>query len=188
MNIRFLTLIAAASSLVASAGCGGSGGDQDVSSVAQAQNAVDATCVATITMSFDPPVSQPIPPSTGPQTIVAGTGTVPLCTVTDNGATSGTVEYSIGGNLTCTSSQNADGTIHFSWADGLHSAGHVSELLDNGPGAGGAAALQATIDEGRFAGDTLVIANLRNPSALLTCLTCGLDETSGTTSLTFTHP
>ena len=54
--------------------------------------------------------------------------------------------------------------------------------------AGGAAALTATITAGRFTGDQVTIANIRDPLALLTCLTTGLSTATGITSLTFTQP
>ncbi|MFC7650582.1 hypothetical protein ACFQX6_67195 [Streptosporangium lutulentum] len=53
---------------------------------------------------------------------------------------------------------------------------------------GGTAGLSATVTSGRFTGDQILIANLRDPLALLACLTTGLSQASGTTSLTFTQP
>jgi len=55
-------------------------------------------------------------------------------------------------------------------------------------GAGGAVGLTATITSGRFAGDQVTIANIRDPLALITYLTTGLTTATGITSLTFTQP
>jgi hypothetical protein len=52
--------------------------------------------------------------------------------------------------------------------------------------AGGAAGLSATITTGRFSGDQVTIVNVRNPLAILTCLTTGLATATGITRLTFT--
>ncbi len=103
------------------------------------------------------------------------------------GATTGTFTYALAGNLTCTSAQNITGTLNIAWSDGSQTHATVTGLLSVGS-VGGTAGLSATVTSGRFTGDRVVIANLRDPLALLTCLTTGLAQASGTTSLTFTQP
>jgi hypothetical protein len=148
---------------------------------------VDGTCVASITLDFTPPVTQPLPPSAGPLSTSTGNGTISLCVFTGGGATTGTFTYALTGNLTCTSASNITGTLTISWADGTTSTATVTGLTMLGS-AGGAAALTATITAGRFTGDQVTIANIRDPLALLTCLTTGLSTATGITSLTFTQP
>ncbi len=149
---------------------------------------VDGTCVASVTINFDPPATEPLPPSPGPHSTSTGTGTIATCVVTDGGATTGTFTYQLQGNLTCTSSQNVTGTLDIDWAGASHSHATVTSLLINLGSLGGAAGLSATITTGRFTGDTVTIANLRDPLALAACLTTGLAQATGTTSLTFTGP
>jgi hypothetical protein len=124
-------------------------------------------CVASITLSFTLPVTQPLPPSTGPLSTSTGNGTISLCVFPGGGATTGTLTYALTGNLTCTSASNITGTLTISLVDGNTST--------------------ATITAGRFGGDQIKIANIRDPLALLTCLATGLSTASGITSLTFTQ-
>lgn len=146
---------------------------------------VDAVCTAAIEMNFDPPATQPIPPGPGPHSTSDGGGDLTLCQVTDGAATSGVLTYWAEGNLTCTSAQNVSGVLDITWSDGPASHGEVTGLLPEAGSAGGTAALSAVITSGRFQGDTAVVANLRDPLALLACLTVGLSHTTGTTILTF---
>ena len=148
---------------------------------------LDGTCVANVTLDFSPPATQPLPTSPGPGTTVAGTGTITTCAFPGGGATTGTFGYTLTGNLTCISAQNVAGTLDIAWADGSQSHATVNGLLSVGS-VGGTAGLSATITSGRFTGDRVVAANLRNPLALVTCVTAGLAEADGTTILTFTAP
>ena len=104
------------------------------------------------------------------------------------GPTTGTFTYVLTGNLTCTSSQNVTGTLDISWADGTQTQATVTSLLPVLGAAGGVAGLSATITAGRFNGDQIQVANIRDPLALLTCLTTGLSTATGSTTLTFTPP
>ncbi|MCA1672706.1 MAG: hypothetical protein LC799_11050 [Actinobacteria bacterium] len=149
---------------------------------------VDGTCVATVTINFDPPAKQPIPLTPAPHATSTGSGTMTTCAVSDGGATSGTFTYSLEGNLTCTSAQNVTGTLDVDWADNTHSHATVTSLLLDLGSAGGAAGLTATVTTGRFDGDHIQIANLRDPTALIACLTTGLEHATGVTSMTFTQP
>jgi hypothetical protein len=149
---------------------------------------LDGTCVASITLNFVPPATQPLPPTTGPLTTSTGTGTITTCVFPGGGATTGTFTYTLTGNLTCTSAQNIAGTLDINWADSTRTQATVTSLLPGLGTAGGVAGLSATITAGRFAGDQIQIANIRDPLALLTCLTTGLSTATGTTSLTFTPP
>lgn len=148
---------------------------------------VDGTCVATVTLNFDPPATQPLPLTPAPHATSTGSGTITTCVVSDGGATSGTFTYSLEGNLTCTSAQNVTGTLDVDWADNTHSHATVTSLLPNLGSIGGTAGLTATITTGRFNGDHILIANLRDPTALLACLTTGLKHATGVTSMTFTY-
>jgi hypothetical protein len=148
---------------------------------------VDGTCAASITLNFTPAVTQPLPPSSGPLTTSTGAGTITTCVFPGGGATTGTFTYALTGNLTCTSAENITGTLTINWADGTASTATVTGLSMLGS-AGGAAALTATITAGRFAGDQITVANIRDPLALLSCLTTGLSTATGITSLTFTQP
>lgn len=148
---------------------------------------VDGTCVASVTLNFSPPASQPFPPNPGPASTATGTGTITTCVFPGGGATTGTFSYALTGNLTCISAQNVAGTLDIAWSDGSQSHATVTGLLSVGS-VGGTAGLSATITSGRFTGDQVVVANLRDPLALLTCLISGLAQASGTTSLTFTQP
>jgi hypothetical protein len=81
-------------------------------------------------------------------------------------------------------------TLTISWADGSTVTSTVTVTVTGLTmlgGAGGGAALTATITAGRFSGDQITIASIRDPLALLTCLTTGLSTASGITSLTFTQ-
>lgn len=103
------------------------------------------------------------------------------------GATTGTLKYALTGNLTCTSAQDVTGTLDITWSDTSQTHATVTGLLSVGS-VGGTAGLSATVTSGRFADDQILIANLRDPGALIVCLTTGLAQASGTTSLTFTQP
>jgi hypothetical protein len=148
---------------------------------------LDGTCVASITLNFTPPATQPLPPNPGPATTSTGTGTITTCVFPGGGATTGTLNYTLTGNLTCTSAQNVTGTLDIIWSDASQTHATVTGLLSVGS-VGGTAGLSAIISSGRFTGDDILIANLRDPLALITCLTTGLAQASGTTSLTFTQP
>ncbi|MEU1589049.1 hypothetical protein [Micromonospora sp. NPDC005710] len=144
---------------------------------------VDGTCVAGISMGFSPAVTQPLTPA--PLTTITGAGTITTCVFPDGGATTGTLTYTVQGNLTSTSAQNLTGVLDIAWADASTSHGTVTGLSNLGS-LGGAAGLTATITAGRFTGDEVQIANLRDPLALLNCLTTGLSQSSGTSALVFT--
>jgi hypothetical protein len=47
--------------------------------------------------------------------------------------------------------------------------------------------LTATVTSGRFVGDQIQIANLRDPLASLYCVLTGLSRTTGTSSISFTQ-
>lgn len=147
----------------------------------------DGTCVASITLNYTPPATQPLPPDPGPASTSTGTGTITACAFPGGGATTGTFSYHLTGNLTCTSAQNITGTLDIAWSDATQTHATVNGLLSVGS-VGGTAGLSATVTSGRFTGDQILIANLRNPLALITCITAGLAQASGTTSLTFTQP
>ena len=138
-------------------------------------------------LNFSPPATQPLPPNPGPASTSTGTGTIATCLFPGGGATTGTFSYALAGNLTCTSAQNVTGTLDITWSDASQSHATVTGLLSVGS-VGGTAGLSATVTSGRFTGDRITIANLRDPLALITCLTTGLAQASGTTSLTFTQP
>ena len=148
---------------------------------------VDATCTGSLTMNFSPPVAFLLPPATGPFTVASGTGTITTCVALDEGPTTGTLAYQLTGHLTCTSAGTATGTLDIEWAD--HSGSHVelSNLLLGFTSAGGAAGLTGTVTSGRFAGDQLQVANVRNPLAYLHCVLTGLSQTTGTPTLLFSH-
>jgi hypothetical protein len=148
---------------------------------------LDGTCLASITLTFSPPATQPLPPNPGPASTSTGAGTITTCVFPGGGATTGTLSYALAGNLTCTSAQNVTGTLDVAWADTSHSHATVTGLTNLGS-VGGTAGLAATITSGRFTGDQILVANLRDPLALITCLTTGLAQATGTTSLTFTQP
>ena len=148
---------------------------------------VDGTCVASITLNFTPPATQPLPPDPAPAATATGTGTITTCAFPGGGPTTGTLSYDLTGNLTCTSAQNVTGTLDITWSDMSETHATVAGLLPVGS-VGGAASLSATVTSGRFAGDEILVANLRDPLALISCLTTGLAKASGTTSLTFTQP
>ncbi len=148
---------------------------------------LDGSCVASITLNFSPPATQPLPPDPAPAATSTGAGTITTCLFAGGGATTGTFHYTLTGNLTCTSGQNVTGTLDIDWSDTSHSHATVTGLTNVGS-IGGTAGLSATITSGRFDGDQIAIANLRDPLALITCLTTGLAHASGTTSLTFTQP
>lgn len=150
--------------------------------------AVDGTCVASIVLNFSPPATEPLPPSIGPLTTATGAGTITTCVFPGGGATTGTFSYTLTGNLTCTAAQNIAGTLNITWSDGTQTTATVTTLVPTLGSAGGAAGLSATITSGRFDGDQVTIANLRDPLALITCLTTGLATATGITSLTFTQP
>jgi hypothetical protein len=149
---------------------------------------VDGTCVASVTLNFTPPATETLPPGAGPTTTATGAGTISTCAFPGGGATTGTFSYTLTGNLTCTTAQNVTGTLAIAWSDGSSSPATVTSLVPGLGGAGGAVGLAATITSGRFVGDQVTIANIRDPLALITCLTTGLATATGTTSLTFTQP
>ncbi|MFD5142679.1 hypothetical protein [Streptomyces sp. NPDC058401] len=146
---------------------------------------LDGTCTATINLGFTPPVTGVLLPSPAPVTHGTGNGTITTCVIPGGGATTGTFTYDLTGNLTCVTAQNITGTFDITWADTTTSHATVTGLI---PGAGGALALAATITSGRFTGDQITVANVRDPAALLTCLLSGLSSATGITSLTFTSP
>lgn len=148
---------------------------------------LDATCTASITLNFSPPATQPLPPATGPASTSTGSGTITTCVIPAGGATTGTFTYSLAGNLTCTSAQNITGVLDIAWSDATTSHAAITGLTNLGS-VGGTAGLSGTISSGRFTGDQVLIANLRDPLALLACLTTGLSTATGITSLTFTQP
>lgn len=147
---------------------------------------LDGTCLATVTINFDPPATQPPLGTPAPHATSTGTGTITGCAVTDGGASTGTFTYALAGNLTCTSTQNVTGTLDIAWTGGATSHATVTSLLLNLGSVGGTAGLSAAITSGRFTGDTATVANLRDPLALIACLTTGLAHAAGATSLTFT--
>jgi hypothetical protein len=147
---------------------------------------LDATCLGSVTLNFTPPATLSAPP--GPATTSTGTGTISACVVTDGGATTGNFIYTLTGNLTCLTAQNITGTLDIAWSSGATSHATVTGLVTSLGSAGGAAGLSATITTGRFSTDTITIANVRDPLALIACLTTGLAQATGTTSLTFTNP
>jgi hypothetical protein len=148
---------------------------------------VDATCVGSLTMSFSPPVAFLLPPATGPFTVVTGTGSITTCVALDGGPTTGTFSYQVQGNLTCTSAGTATGTLDIEWADDSESHVELTNLLLGLTSVGGAAGLTGTVTSGRFAGDQLQVANVRNPLAYLHCLLTGLSQTTGTPTLIFSN-
>lgn len=149
---------------------------------------VDGMCAASIVLNFSPPASGIVLPTPAPVTTSTGTGTITTCVFLGGGATTGTFHYALTGNLTCVSAQNVAGTLDFAWSDGTTSTSTVTSLVPGMGGVGGAVGLSATITSGRFIGDQVTIANVRDPLAALTCLTTGLSTATGITSLTFTHP
>ncbi|HSS78400.1 MAG TPA: hypothetical protein VLV54_16860 [Thermoanaerobaculia bacterium] len=149
---------------------------------------VDALCAASITLNFDPPARLVLPPAPAPHTTATGGGTITACVVLDGGPTAGTFTFSLEGDMTCTSTENIVGTLDVVWADNTESHTEVSNLLPVLGSAGGAAGLTATVTSGRFAGDQLLINNVRDPLALIRCVSTGLSQAKGTTVLTFTQP
>lgn len=149
---------------------------------------LDATCVASITLNFDPPARIVLPPTPAPHTTATGGGTITACVVSDEGPTTGTFTFELEGEMTCTSTDNIVGTLDVVWSDSSESHTEVTTFVLDLGSAGGAAGLTATVVSGRFAGDDLRIINLRDPKALLRCVLHGLSQATGTTSLTFTQP
>jgi len=149
---------------------------------------LDATCVASITLNFDPPARLVLPPAPAPHSTSTGGGTITNCMVLDGGPTTGTFTYSLEGDLTCTSATNVAGTVDILWADNTVSYADITTLALNLGSVGGAAGLTATVTSGRFVGDQLQIVNIRDPLALIRCALTGLSQATGTTSLTFTQP
>ncbi|HSK78979.1 MAG TPA: hypothetical protein VLQ45_21175 [Thermoanaerobaculia bacterium] len=149
---------------------------------------LDATCVASITLNFDPPARLVLPPTPAPHTTATGGGTITNCVALDGGPTTGTFTFSLEGDMTCTSTENIVGTLDIVWADNTVSYAEITTLALNLGSLGGAAGLTATVTSGRFAGDQLQIINIRDPQALLRCLLNGLSQATATTSLTFTQP
>jgi hypothetical protein len=88
--------------------------------------------------------------------------------------------------LTCTSAGTGTGSLDITWADGGSSDATLTSLLPGNGAVGGIAGISGTVTAGRFSSDTVTIANVRNPLALLTCLSSGLSQATGITSLTFT--
>jgi hypothetical protein len=149
---------------------------------------LDGTCVASVTLNFDPPARLILPPTPAPHTTATGGGTITGCAVLDGGPTTGTFTFSFTGEMTCTSAANIAGTLDIVWADHTVSYTDVTSLVMALGSAGGAAGLTATVTSGRFAGDQLLIVNLRDPQAVIQCALSGLAQATGTTSLTFTQP
>ena len=149
---------------------------------------LDATCVGSITLNFDPPARLVLPPTPAPHTLGTGGGTITACVVGDQGPTTGTFTFSLEGDMTCTSAENIVGTVDVVWSDNSESNAEITAFVIDLGSVGGAAGLTATITSGRFAGDDLRILNVRNPLALLHCVQNGLSQATGTTSLTFTQP
>lgn len=149
---------------------------------------LDALCVASVTLNFDPPARLVLPPTPAPHSTASGSGTISNCVVLDGGPTTGTFTYSLEGNLTCTSAENVFGTVDIVWADNTVSYAEITTLVLDLGSVGGAAGLTATVTSGRFAGDQLQIINLRDPLALIRCVLNGLSQATGTTNLTFTQP
>jgi hypothetical protein len=149
---------------------------------------LDATCVGSITINFDPPARLVLPPTPAPHTTGTGSGTITACVVGDQGATSGTFTFSLEGDMTCTSTENIVGTVDVVWSDNTESHAELTEFVIDLGSIGGAAGLTATITSGRFTGDDLRIVNIRDPLALLRCVLNGLSQATGTTVLTFTEP
>ncbi len=149
---------------------------------------LDASCLASITLNFDPPAKLVLPPAQPPLSTAAGGGTISGCVVLDGGSTTGTFTFSLTGDLSCTSAENISGTLEIVWADDTDSQAEVSGLLMDLGSVGGAAGLAATITSGRFAGDQMAIVNVRDPLALVECALNGLSQTTATTSLTITPP
>ncbi|MEU8889882.1 hypothetical protein [Streptomyces sp. NPDC048442] len=138
-----------------------------------------APCTRRNDLNFSPAVSGIVLPTRAPVTTSTGTGTITTCVFPGGSATTGTFRYSLTGNPTCISAQKVAGTLDFAWADGSTSTSTVTSLVPGLGGAGGAVGLSATVNSGRFNGDQVTIANIRDPLASLTCLT---------TSLTFIQP
>ena len=138
-------------------------------------------------MAFTPPLTQPSPLKPPPAGASTGAGNITTCLFPGGGATTGTFHYALAGNLTCTSAQNVTGTLDITWSGTSTTHATVTGLLGNLGSIGGAAGLAATATSGRFNGDKILIANVRNPLALVECLTTRLAHTTGTTSLTFTQ-
>ena len=106
---------------------------------------LDGTCVASVTLNFSPPATQPLPPTAGPASTATGSGTITTCVFPGGGATTGTFSYALTGNLTCTSAQNVTGTLDIAWSDGSQTHATVTGLLSVGS-VGGTAGLSATVD------------------------------------------
>ena len=157
-------------------------------SASPASAQLDATCVGSITINFDPPARIVLPPTPAPHTTGIGGGTITACVVGDSGPTAGTFTFSLEGDMTCTSTENFVGTVDVVWSDHTESHAELTTFVVNLGSVGGAAGLTATITSGRFAGDDLRILNVRDPKALLNCVLHGLSQATGTTSLTFTQP
>jgi len=149
---------------------------------------LDASCVASITLNFDPPARLVLPPAPAPHAIATGGGTITACVASDEGPMTGTFTFSLEGDMTCTSTENIVGTVDVVWSDNTESHAEVTTFVLDLGSAGGAAGLTATIVSGRFVGDDLRIINLRDPKALLRCVLHGLSQATGTTNLTFTQP
>lgn len=149
---------------------------------------LDASCLGSITINFDPPARIVLPPTPAPHTTGTGGGTITACVVGDAGPTTGTFTFSLEGDMTCTSTENIVGTVDVVWSDNTESHAELTTFVIDLGSIGGAAGLTATITSGRFAGDDLRILNVRDPRALLRCVLNGLSQATGTTVLTFTQP
>jgi hypothetical protein len=158
------------------------------SSAAAQQPVLDASCVASITLNFDPPARLVLPPTPAPYTTVTGGGAVTNCANLGAGPTMGTITYSLAGNVTCTSTANVVGTLDIVWTDDTESHAEVTTFVLGLGSVGGTAGLTATVTSGRFAGDQMQIVNLRDPLALVRCALTGLSRATGTSSITFTQP
>ena len=72
---------------------------------------LDATCVASITLNFDPPARLLLPTTPAPHTTATGGGAITNCVALEGGPTTGTFTFSLDGDMTCTSTENIVGTV-----------------------------------------------------------------------------
>src|SRR5690349_23116029 len=82
---------------------------------------LDASCVGSMTINFDPPAMLVLPPTPAPHTIGTGGGTITACVVLDQGPTTGTFTFELEGDMTCTSTENIVGTVDVVWSDNTES-------------------------------------------------------------------
>ena len=72
---------------------------------------IDALCTASITLNFAPPARVVLPPNPAPHTTATGGGTIGGCVALDEGPTTGTFTFELEGEMTCTSTENIEGTL-----------------------------------------------------------------------------